>query len=144
MNNKGFTLIELIVTIVLLAVMLSIGAFSVISLVNNSKQRNYGTLIKSIKAGVESYAIECTYAKNSDITCASNRRITLGKLVEYGFLSGNEKDTDKKYTIINPKDNKSIANCNVQYDIDANGKVTVKAITTTGSCPKTCEYAGTC
>ena len=136
MNNKGFTLIELIVTIVILAIVMSFGAYSIISIINATKEQNYQTLVKNIKSAVESYAIECKYSKTDNIDC-TDKQITLGELVKYGYLSGNSKDdTTKEYTLINPKDNKSISNCIVKYAENSKGKITVTAVTTTGSCPK--------
>lgn len=137
MNNKGFTLIELIVTIILLAMILSIGAYSIISIVKDSREKNYNTLIKSVKSAVESYAIECKYSHDAgdddNITCSN--QITLGDLVKYGFLSGNSKnETNQNYTIVNPKDNISIANCTISYT-NTNGKITISAVNPTGSCP---------
>jgi len=132
MNNKGFTLIELIVTIVILGVVMSIGTYSIISIVNSSKEENYESLIKNIKSAVETYAIECKYAKTTSVTCSS--QLTLGDLVKYGYLSGNGKNSDSEYTLVNPKDNKSIASCTIKYTYN-NGKVTVSAVSPSGSCP---------
>ena len=130
MNNKGFTLIELIVAIIILSLILSIGAYSIINIVKDSKEKNYETLIRSIKSGAESYAIECQY---NDITCAN--QITLGDLVRYGFLSGNSKNNDKNYTIVDPKDNKSIADCVINITKNTNGTITITPNNPTGSCP---------
>lgn len=145
MNNKGFTLIELIVTIIILAMILSIGAYSIISIVKDSKENNYQTVIKSIKSAVETYAIECKYNDNdNDIIDCTDNQITLGELVRYGYLSGNAKVDDKNdenYTIVNPKDNVSISNCTISYT-NNNGKITVSAVNPTGSCPTTDNYAG--
>ena len=137
MNNKGFTLIELIVTIILLAMILSIGAYSIISIVKDSREKNYNTLIKSIKAATESYVIECKYSHedgdDDNVTCSN--QITLGDLVKYGYLSGNSKNNDEKYTIVNPKDNASIAACIINITKNSNGTITITANNPTGSCP---------
>jgi len=132
MNNKGFTLIELIVTIVILSVVMSIGAYSIISIVNSTREQNYNSLIKNIKTAVENYAIECRYAQNDSITCSN--QLTLGDLVNGGYLSGNGKGNDKKYTLVNPLDNKQIANCTIKYTY-VSGKITVSAVNPSGSCP---------
>ena len=135
MNNKGFTIIELIATILILALVLGIGSYSVISLIRESRERNYETLIVHIKSAVETYDIECMHASNESITCGNT--LTLGKLVQYGYLSGNAKvnnESDANYTIVNPRDNKSIANCNIKYT-NNNGVITITAVNPSGSCP---------
>ena len=151
MNNKGFTLVELIITIVLLSVVLSIGAYSIISIVKDSKKSNYETVIKSIKSAVETYAIECKYNDSEDdiIDCSDNQ-VTLGELVRYGYLTGNSKYENKEnandprngtYIIVNPKDNVTIDNCTISFN-NNNGKITITAVNPTGSCPSTANYAG--
>ena len=138
MNNKGFTLIELIVSIIILALILSIGAYSIISIVKESKEKNYQTLLKSIKSGTESYVIECKYGDISDGSITCSNQITLGDLVKYGYLSGNAKvdnKKDEKYTIVNPKDNNSISNCVINITKNANGTITITPNNPTGSCP---------
>ena len=49
MNNKGFTLIELIATLALLAVISVISFVSITSVVNKSKINNCESLVKNIK-----------------------------------------------------------------------------------------------
>ena len=133
MNNKGFTLIELIVTIVILSIVMSIGAYSIINIINATNEENYESLIKNINSAVSSYALECKYANNSGITC--NNPLKLGDLVTYGYLSGNGKNNQNNYTLVNPKDDKSIADCQIKYT-DNNGKIVVTAVNPTGSCPQ--------
>ena len=48
-DNSGFTLIELIATIVLLVIVMSIGVFSFSAIIKNAKEKNYSLLIKEIK-----------------------------------------------------------------------------------------------
>ena len=136
MNNKGFTIIELISTIIILALVLGIGSYSVISLVGKTRERHYESLVISIKDAVETYVIECKYASDdeNDINCNMNP-ITLGKLVEYGCLTGNGKNDTDVYTIVNPRDNKSIADCEVSYTYN-NGNINVTPVVSSNdSCP---------
>ena len=144
MNNKGFTLIELIVTIILLAVILSIGAYSIISIVKDSKEKNYQTLIKSVKSAVESYVIECQYnGDGGGVVDCSDNEVTLGELVTYGYLSGNAKvasgDNKDNYTIVNPKDNNAINNCTVSYTRNSSGVITITTPYDSNS-----SYSGSC
>jgi len=133
MGNKGFTLIELIATIVVLALIMSIGAYSIVGIINGSRRKNYELLINNIKTATETYSIECKYASNTGITC--NNPITLGNLVIYGYLTGNGKDSlTGEYILINPNDNNPIGDCLISYTYD-NGKISISAINPSGSCP---------
>ena len=142
MNKKGFTLVELLATLVVLAIIMSIGAYSIIQIFNSSKKKNYEILLANIKSGAETYYQECKYANNSGITCTksgSGYTITLGNLTTYGYLKGNSTDSNKKYTIVNPNNNKNIASCQIKVENTTSG-IKVTAITTTGSCPKQEDY----
>ena len=68
-DDKGFTLIELIVTIVILGLVLSIGGYSIIRVMNSAKETDYDLLIENIKAAAEVYYQECKYAKSKASAC---------------------------------------------------------------------------
>lgn len=120
MNNKGFTLIELIVTIVILAIIMSIGTYSIISIINSTRQTNYELLIKHIKEAVETYVIECKYAKDGVNSCSNGNEITLGDLVRYGYLTGNGKNSNNHdtYDIYDTRSNELISNCKIAISYD--------------------------
>ena len=40
-NNLGFTLVELIATIVILALVMGISTYSISAIINNAKEKNY-------------------------------------------------------------------------------------------------------
>lgn len=145
MNNKGFTLIELLATLVILAIVMSIGAFSIVAIMNSAKDRNYKLLITNIKDASESYYQECRFSNNSGITCndvgSKTYQITLGELVTYGYLKGNDKDDNKKFTIVNPNDNVNISSCVIKVAY-TNNKVTITDVTQSGSCPNQEAYNG--
>lgn len=140
-NNKGFTLVELIATIVLLALVASIGTYSITAIMKKSKEENYNLLIKNINSAAETYYQECRYSNNDMINCNKIENdeymVSLGDLVNYGFLKGNEKikeGTEKdKYTIVNPLDNTNISNCEITVKF-VNSKVEVN-IPTSDVCP---------
>lgn len=136
LNKKGFTLVELIATIVVLALVVSISAYAITNIINSAKEKNYELLIKNIIDASETYYQECKYkySNNSGITCNDNETlqgytVTLQKLVNYGYLKGNGTK-DNKMEIINPKDNKNIGACSIAVK-NENGKLTIE-----GSCPK--------
>ena len=133
LNKKGFTLVELIATIVVLALVVSISAYAITNIINSAKEKNYELLIKNIKDASETYYQECKY---SDITC--NDTVTLRYLVDYGYLKGNGTK-DNKMVIVNPKDNINIGECSIAIKYE-NGKLTItkEKKTNNGSCPE--EY----
>lgn len=65
LNNKGFTLIELVATVVILGMIMVIGGYAVTELINNSKEKEYTLLIKEIGKAVELYYQECAYSGGS-------------------------------------------------------------------------------
>lgn len=138
-DNKGFTLVELIATIVLLSLVMGIGAFAITKIINNAKEKDYQLLIENINNAVELYYQECKFV---DDNCQTP--ITLGFLVNNGYLKGNSKiteGTDKdKMTIVNPNNDKNISDCWIKYEYK-NGKIVISAITSE-NCPTTADYAG--
>ena len=138
LNKKGFTLVELIATIVVLALVVSISAYAITNIINSAKAKNYELLIKNIKDASETYYQECKYkySNNSGITCNDN--VTLQDLVNYGYLKGNGTKDDKM-VIVNPKDNINIGECSIAIKYE-NGKLTItkEKKTNNGSCPE--EY----
>ena len=141
MNNKGFTLVELLATLVILALVMSIGTFSIIAIVNNSKKKNYEFLITSIEDASENYYQECRFSNNSGISCMKDGNaytITLGDLVAHGYLKGNSKENDV-FTIVNPNDNENISTCSIKVSYN-NNRIKVEDLTSGGSCPTQADY----
>ncbi len=135
-NNKGFTLIELLATIVILVLVIGLGSYAITNIIKNSKEENYKLLVKNVKDAAELYYQECKFANsnNTGITCTSDWTVTLGNLVSYGYLKGNDTDSNKKFTIVNPKDNVNISSCKIKINYSG-GKVNVSAVNPSGSCP---------
>ena len=143
-NSKGFTLVELIATIVLLAIVMGIGAVSITAVINKSKEKDYQLLINEINNAVELYYQECRFNGEKTIDCPNKDdeefyEITLGNLVTNGFIKGNSKDGENKFTLVNTKDDENIAECKIKYKY-AGGKILIEAVLPTGSCPSTCDY----
>ena len=140
-NNKGFTLVELIATIVVLAIVAGIGTISITSIIRKSKEENYNLLLKNINSAAESYYQECKYNKSDAIECIKYDEnngyvVSLGNLVTYGFLKGNAKDSNDEYTIVDPSDNdKSIVNCKISIEYSTE-KIIVRPYSNTDiNCP---------
>jgi len=131
-NNKGFTLVELIATIVILGIVMSLGTYAIVNLINNSNEENYKLLIEEIKNAGELYYQECKYMKTDEMDCDGT--ITLGYLVKYGYLKGNSSDNNDKYTIVNTKDDVDISDCGIKIAY-VNGKINVDSVSSGESCP---------
>lgn len=140
MNNKGFTLVELLATVVLLALVIGIASYSINAIIKNSQEKNYQLLINNIYDATEVYYQECKYTNNTGITCSEEDGslfTSLGDLVTYGYLKGNSTDTKNNQTIENPNDNVNISACKIKITYKG-GTIQIEAVNPTGSCPK--EY----
>ena len=160
MNKKGFTLVELLGTIIILALVMSIAGFSITTILNSSKAENYQLLVRRIDAGAELYYQECKYDDKSAIKkyCEVDNnngkkgyKITIGNLVTYGYMTANGKMSDSVNTtnVNNPKvfrpddTDKYIDDCLIKVYFDPNTKKTVvEALSNDTGCPTNKEYKG--
>lgn len=138
MENKGFTIIELLAILVLLAIIAGIGSYSIINVINSFNDADYKLLIDNINDAVEEYYIECKYAGTS-ISCPELGddgfySIKLGNLVTNGYLKGNSSNDDGSNILVNPKDDRDISDCYIKYSY-SNGKISIVAENPTDSCP---------
>ena len=92
MNNKnGFTLVELLSVVVVLALVLTISVTVATSLINKSKDTTYKISQNEIEANVSSYVKENTNLAFSpkDNYNLEYRYVTIKELIEYGYISNN-------------------------------------------------------
>lgn len=100
MNNKGFTLIELIATIALLAIISVISMVSISNALEESKIKNCENLLSSIKSSAKEYVSDNRYklkscTNNDEFNCVYNNNkinITAKTLVDNKYLTGQIKD----------------------------------------------------
>ena len=87
MNNKGFTLIELVVTIALLAVISIISFVSINGVISQNKINNSEILINNIKTAAKDWLTDYRYA--SDLDLDGNKEIVIEskKLIDRYYLS---------------------------------------------------------
>lgn len=162
LNNKGFTLIEVLAVIAIIAILGLIAVPGVLNSINNSKKSSYNIMISNIKTASQSLYEEVNYMNgkvynydNSGTKTATPVEITnssitvnLQTLVSNGYLKGttSEKEGEKKLILTNPVDGKNIGSCQIEIKKETNlttGKVNYKIeskSTTNSSCPKTNEY----
>lgn len=74
-NNKGFTLIELIVTIALLAVIAIISFVSINGVINQSKVNNCENLRKNIITAAKEYVSDNRYKNDFNVVIAGVKKI---------------------------------------------------------------------
>ena len=124
-KQNGFTLIELIVTIALLAVVAAISFVSISKVLESSKDRNCESIISSIKTAANEYASDKRYNKDF-IDSVKNYTVTID--------ASTLIDIDNNYLsspIINPytKDEVTAADIKIKYEFNKN--YTVNKITIT-------------
>lgn len=92
-KNKGFTLIEIMAVIVILAVIALIVVPLVTGSIKDSKQKLYETQLENIKSGAKSYMINLDLPNKEPIT------ITLDDLQKKGLVDKDIKNpiTDEKF-----------------------------------------------
>lgn len=162
LNNKGFTLIEVLAVIAIIAILGLIAVPGVLNSINNSKKSSYNIMISNIKTASQSLYEEVDYMNGEVYTyddsgtktetplkiTDSSITVNLQTLVSNGYLKGttSEKEGEKKLILTNPVDGKNIGSCQIEIKKETNittGKVNYKIeskSTTNSSCPKTNEY----
>ena len=101
MNNKGFTLVEIIAVITLLGLLVVITTPAYNSISNNIKERNYESKKNTIETQTLSYVEK--YLKDKVYDGRNyNHCFTVGYLIENGVINS-DSETDEY--IINDKDN---------------------------------------
>ena len=156
MNRKGFTFIELLAVLVVVALLLVIISPSIISSFQKSKDSSYNILINNIVTSSKLYYEECEYgdlsstAKYGEYACKINNNtitINLLSLVKTGKLSVKTSSQTGDKTVTDPRNNSILDECTIKItkDIekDSNGntkkvKYTVTDISNNDICPK--EY----
>lgn len=138
MNNRGFTLIELIVTIALLALISTISV-SVIGNIRGKHNVNaYYELLKNVESAAKLYVTDNRYNLKSvgiDIKCPTDNAfmISLKELVDNGYLTvDNDEIKNFDGSTLNLSENKVTVtyDCtkkNFTYKIDKNEPICAKS-----------------
>lgn len=123
MNNKGFTLVELLATIVLLAVITTIAVPSIMGISNNVKKNMLDTKKNLMKENAKLYGEDNltdlassskNLKRNGDYTTPrySCQVLTIGSLVSDGYITLDEDD-EEAGKVINPVDNSDMSNIKI-------------------------------
>jgi len=132
-NKKGFTLVEILATIVLISLLLGLGIPGIMKISQNMKKRNYNTKVDLIEqAGIlwgqnnktELQRDKCDIDKDSNTGESgkeSNCRVKkIDDLIKSDYLEADGKDDSNNYIYINPETDKNIIACEVYIYIKDN------------------------
>ena len=89
MNKKGFTLVELLATIVLLCLIILLATFTINKSVNDAKKRSHNSQVDTILSAA------ITYTNKEDVVTLTNidgYQITLKELADKGYVDKDIKD----------------------------------------------------
>ena len=111
LDNKGFTLIEVIAAVVILTILALLLIPNINSLLSRGREESYGSLNDSITTAAKEYVNDHRYDIQLNGTLVvgigdrviSNSCIPVSILLEEGYLSPSGSDVDGEY-ILNPND----------------------------------------
>ena len=140
MNNKGYTLVELIATVVILSIVMGIATVGVVGVINRSKEKSEKIFVDKLENVIQTYINKNRYLgsltvldNNSDISFEKCRRvdddnncdgdiqevklyryspIQLSQLADEDFIKGGQ--------IINPKNKKNCITETIESDENEN------------------------
>lgn len=135
-DNKGFTLVEVLAVVVIIGILGGLTAKGVLSSINTGKEASYKLMINSIVTASQTLYEELAYGgsnifeysySNNEVKKEENKKVevndkiiktNLQTLVSNGFLSGSSGFTDEdesgnKY-LIDPKSKENIGICKIK------------------------------
>ena len=105
MNKKGFTLVELMATIGLLAIMSLVIGVNITSILKNTKQREEDFNKEQIEKAA------CVYYSSEELNKNGSTNITVENLIESGLLDETYRNENGKITVtVNDDEKKCIYN----------------------------------
>lgn len=130
MNSKGFTLVELLAVIVIMALIAVIGSVGISTLSAAINNYMWNSTVSLIEAGaitygednqgiIEQRSTTCVVDEETKSPCIT---VSLQTLINKGYISTREKDDDDKKVLINPSKDKydtDAENYNSGYYVDA-------------------------
>ena len=113
-RKKGFTLVELLAIIVILAIIIGIIMISSSAISKRSKDKAYNSKKEMIVRSAE------LYGEDHKDKVASNACVSVDELVELGYLKYDQKTEDGRKIVIDPRDNTELKDAEVCFDEDGN------------------------
>ncbi|MBQ2947266.1 MAG: type II secretion system protein [Bacilli bacterium] len=110
MNNKGFTLIELVAIVLVVAAIFMVSFPSLLNLSKKDEERKYDSMVENLCLAGD------TYIKNNEedfknMIIPNNKiEVEINELMAYGIV---------KYETKNPKTNKSVENDKLIYTVQS-------------------------
>ena len=161
LNNKGFTLVEVLVTVGIIVLISVIAVPNVLRALNSGREQSYNIMVQNIKtAAINLYeevysndlldddTVIYKYNDNGErdgnkVVISSNSiTVNLQTLVSNGYLSGSVSNDSGTKTIYEPKENKPIGGCIIKITRNVNNnKVTYTVAPKSGGdgCPDSYE-----
>lgn len=162
-DNKGFTLVEVLAVVVIIGILGGLTAKGVLSSINTGKEASYKLMINSIVTASQTLYEELEYGGSTiwNYSYSNNKvektepKVTINDdntintnlqtLVSNGFLSGSSGFTDEdesgnKY-LIDPKSKKNIGSCEIKIT-KSNDIYSVAPVGNDPICPKKYNIRG--
>ena len=111
MNKKGFTLVELLATVVILGVLITIASFSATAMINNAKKKAGSLAVSNLKEAAITYykqnnikLSKCTAGfmvdgDNTSSCITKANEVTVNTLIEAGAFTDTKNACDKNATV---------------------------------------------
>lgn len=102
-KNKGFTLVELMAVIVILAIIITIAVPSAITISHRIRLKMYNTKVTMLLDSAKLYGQDQPgKVVSSEGSCPSNGNVTVQNLIDAGYVKKDDQDNGK---VIDPVDN---------------------------------------
>lgn len=99
MNNKGFTVIELVGIILILALILLVSFPSILNLSKSDKEKEYNNMVKNLCIAGESYIHANSDSYSELLNVGSIINIDIRDLMSYGNVDTNVKNPNTKLSV---------------------------------------------
>lgn len=110
MNNKGFTLIELVAIVLVIAAIFLVSFPSLLNLSKKDEEKKYNSMVENLCLAGDSYIKNNEKNFKSEIIPNNRIEIEINELIIYGIVKQDTK---------NPKTNKSVENDKLIYTVQS-------------------------
>ena len=107
-NNKGFTVIELVGIILVLALIILVSFPALQNLTRSDIEKDYDTMVKNLCLAGQSYIYSNPDTFTNISVVGEKTTISIDELISYGNIDSNIK---------NPRTNESISGDNLLYEV---------------------------